>query len=65
MPQHPTDLTVHDVFWRSKVVYGMATVCLLLGLAIGYLLTVTSSTQTPLCADPWFALCTVVAVFRS
>jgi len=38
MPQHPRDLTVHDEFWRPKVVYGMATVCLLLGLAIGYLL---------------------------
>lgn len=38
MPQHPTDLTVHDEFWRPKVVYGMATVCLLLGLALGYLL---------------------------
>jgi cytochrome c-type biogenesis protein CcmH/NrfG len=29
---------VHDEVWRPKVVYGMATVCLLLGLAIGYLL---------------------------
>jgi cytochrome c-type biogenesis protein CcmH/NrfG len=38
MPQHPTDLPVHDEFWRPKVVYGMATVCLLLGLALGYLL---------------------------
>lgn len=38
MPQHPTDLPVHDEFWRPGVVYGMATVCLLLGLAIGYLL---------------------------
>jgi len=38
MPEHPTDLPVHDEFWRPKVVYGMATVCLLLGLAIGYLL---------------------------
>ena len=38
MPQHPTDLTVHDEFWRPTVVYGMASACLLLGLAIGYLL---------------------------
>ena len=38
MPQHPTDLPVHDEFWRPRVVYGMATVCLLLGLALGYLL---------------------------
>lgn len=38
MPQHPADSMVHDEFWRPKVVYGMATVCLLLGLAIGYLL---------------------------
>ena len=38
MPQDPTDLPVHDEFWRPTVVYGMATVCLLLGLAIGYLL---------------------------
>lgn len=38
MPQLPTDSTVHDEFWRPRVVYGMATVCLLLGLAIGYLL---------------------------
>ena len=38
MPQHPSDLPVHDEFWRPRVVYGMATVCLLLGLAIGYLL---------------------------
>jgi len=38
MPQDPAALPVHDEFWRPKVVYGMATVCLLLGLAIGYLL---------------------------
>jgi len=38
MPEHPTDLPLHDEFWRPKVVYGMATVCLLLGLVIGYLL---------------------------
>jgi cytochrome c-type biogenesis protein CcmH/NrfG len=38
MPQHPTDLTVHDEFWRPRVAYGMASACLLLGLAIGYLL---------------------------
>ena len=38
MPQDPTDFTVHDEFWRPKVVYGMATVCLLLGLAMGYFL---------------------------
>jgi cytochrome c-type biogenesis protein CcmH/NrfG len=38
MPQDSADVTVHDEFWRPTVVYGMATVCLLLGLAIGYLL---------------------------
>jgi Tfp pilus assembly protein PilF len=38
MPQDPADLPVHDEFWRPKVVYGMATSCLLLGLAVGYLL---------------------------
>jgi cytochrome c-type biogenesis protein CcmH/NrfG len=38
MSQHPIDSTVPDEFWRPRVVYGMATVCLLLGLAIGYLL---------------------------
>ena len=38
MPQDPAALPVHDEFWRPKVVYGMATVCLLLGLAVGYLL---------------------------
>ena len=38
MSQHPTDSTIPDEFWRPQVVYGMATVCLLLGLAIGYLL---------------------------
>ena len=29
MPQDPA-VTGHDEFWRPKVVYGMATVCLLL-----------------------------------
>jgi len=38
MHQDPAALPIHDEFWRPKVVYGMATVCLLLGLAIGYLL---------------------------
>jgi cytochrome c-type biogenesis protein CcmH/NrfG len=38
MSQDPSDVPVHDEFWRPKVVYGMATVCLMLGLAIGYLL---------------------------
>jgi cytochrome c-type biogenesis protein CcmH/NrfG len=38
MSQDPADLQVQDEFCRPKVVYGMATVCLLLGLAIGYLL---------------------------
>ena len=38
MPQNPTDVHVHDEFWRPGVVYGMASLCLLLGLAIGYLL---------------------------
>jgi cytochrome c-type biogenesis protein CcmH/NrfG len=38
MPQHPTGLPVHDEFWRPTVVYGMASACLLLGLALGYLL---------------------------
>jgi cytochrome c-type biogenesis protein CcmH/NrfG len=38
MPQDPAALPVHDEFWRPRVVYAMATVCLLLGLAIGYLL---------------------------
>lgn len=43
MPQHPTDATSQDEFWRPKVVYGMAGVCLILGLAIGYLLRGSSS----------------------
>lgn len=59
MPQDPAALPIHDEFWRTKVVYGMATVCLLLGLAIGYLLRgsespagkVSSPTQ-PNSADP-------------
>lgn len=51
MPQHPTDLTVHDEFWRAKVVYGMATVCLLLGLAIGYLLR-GSESRTAVASSP-------------
>lgn len=38
MSPHPMDPTDHDELWRSKVVYGMASVCLLLGLGIGYLL---------------------------
>jgi cytochrome c-type biogenesis protein CcmH/NrfG len=38
MPQDSVALPVHDEFWRPTVVYGMATVCLLLGLAVGYLL---------------------------
>ncbi len=51
MPQHPTDLTVHDEFWRAKVVYGMAAVCLLLGLAIGYLLR-GSESRTAVASSP-------------
>jgi cytochrome c-type biogenesis protein CcmH/NrfG len=51
MPQHPTDLTVHDEFWRAKVVYGMAVVCLLLGLAIGYLLR-GSESPTAVASSP-------------
>ena len=38
MNQHPTALPAHDEPWGPKAVYGMATVCLLLGLAVGYLL---------------------------
>lgn len=38
MPPYPTESAVQDEFWRPTVVYLMATVCLLLGLAIGYLL---------------------------
>ena len=51
MPQNPTDLTVHDEFWRPKVVYGMATVCLLLGLSIGYLLR-GSESRTAIASSP-------------
>ncbi len=51
MPQDPTDLTVHDEFWRPTVVYGMATVCLLLGLAIGYLLR-GSESRTAVASSP-------------
>jgi cytochrome c-type biogenesis protein CcmH/NrfG len=38
MPQHPTDTMSHDEAWRPTVVYGMASVCLILGLSVGYLL---------------------------
>ena len=47
MPQNPTDVKVHDEFWRPKVAYGMATVCLLLGLAIGCLLRGSQSQAAP------------------
>jgi cytochrome c-type biogenesis protein CcmH/NrfG len=50
MSPHPTDPTVPDEFWRPTVVYGMATVCLLLGLAIGYL--VRGSESHPTAAHP-------------
>ena len=38
MAHHPTDTAPQDEFWRPRVVYGMATVCLMLGLSAGYLL---------------------------
>ena len=38
MPTHPTGVTSDDGFWTGRVVYGMATLSLLLGLAAGYLL---------------------------
>jgi tetratricopeptide (TPR) repeat protein len=50
MSQHSTDPVAQNEFWRPRVVYGMATVCLLLGLAIGYLLRGSesrSATSTP------------------
>ena len=38
MAHHPTDTAPQDEFWRPRVGYGMATVCLMLGLSAGYLL---------------------------
>ncbi|MGC2193180.1 MAG: tetratricopeptide repeat protein [Terriglobales bacterium] len=38
MPNHPADISSEDDFWQPKVVYGMATACLILGLSVGYLL---------------------------
>ena len=37
MPNHPT-VAPSDESWKPAVVYGMAAACLLLGLAVGYLL---------------------------
>lgn len=53
MPHYPTDSASQDEFWQSRVVYGMATVCLMLGLSAGYLLrgsgspAVVASTTNP------------------
>jgi len=44
MTNHRTDSQVHDENWGPKAVYGMAIVCLLLGLAVGYLLRGSQST---------------------
>ena len=43
MPNQPTDPT-SDQLWKPAVVYGMASACLLLGLAAGYLLRGSAST---------------------
>ena len=46
MPHRPTDVTSHDDVWRPRVVYGMASVCLILGLSVGYLLRGSGSNRT-------------------
>jgi cytochrome c-type biogenesis protein CcmH/NrfG len=43
MPNQPKDQT-SDQLWKPAVVYGMASACLLLGLAAGYLLRGSGST---------------------
>jgi cytochrome c-type biogenesis protein CcmH/NrfG len=43
MSNQPTD-PPSDQFWKPAVVYGMASACLLLGLAVGYLLRGSGST---------------------
>ncbi len=43
MPHDPTDIAPEDDFWRPRVVYGMATLCLLLGLSVGYLVRGSAS----------------------
>ncbi len=45
MPQHLADIIAHDEAWRPRVVYGMASVCLILGLSVGYLLRGSGSNQ--------------------
>jgi len=44
MTDRATNSQVHDETWDPKPVFGMATVCLLLGLAVGYLLRGSQST---------------------
>ena len=52
MPNQPKD-PVSDQLWKPAVVYGMASACLLLGLAAGYLLRGSGSTaNTTTTANP-------------
>jgi cytochrome c-type biogenesis protein CcmH/NrfG len=51
MPHQPTDPPVEPL-WRPAVAYGMAAACLLLGLAVGYLLRGSESPAVPAMAAP-------------
>ena len=44
MTDYATDSKAHDETWGPKAVYGMATVCLVLGLGVGYLLRGSEAT---------------------
>jgi cytochrome c-type biogenesis protein CcmH/NrfG len=60
MPHPSTDTAHQDESWRPGVVYGMATVCLMLGLSAGYVLrgsgspAVVASTTNPSTVAPQF-----------
>lgn len=53
MPDHVSDST-SDQFWKPAVAYGMGAACLLLGLAVGYLLRGSEShaSTTPVANPP-------------
>jgi cytochrome c-type biogenesis protein CcmH/NrfG len=51
MPHSPTDTTSQDGSWQPRVVYAMATVCLVLGLSVGYLLRGSASHPAPASAS--------------
>lgn len=52
MAHHPPAVPPSDQFWSPAVVYGMAGACLLLGLAVGYLLRSGSTAKTTPITNP-------------